>query len=97
MNFQDFFFAVNFIGLKILNVMPRFHRVPKSSALQKVIEGVGDRFILTDLVIIYTGFGSSYPPVSLEITTIASLTRETSAIIRKKLPKDELAYSSNTI
>ena len=58
------------------------HRVPKSSPLQKVSQGVGDRFILTDSVIIYTRFGSSQPPVSLEMTTIASLTRETSAITK---------------
>ena len=36
----------------------------------EVFDGVGDRFILTDLVIIYTRYGSSQPPVSLEITTI---------------------------
>ena len=34
--------------------------------------------------------------MSLEITTIASLTRETSAIIPKKLLKKELTYTSNT-
>ena len=43
----------------------------------KVSEGIGDRFILTDLVIIYTLFGSSQSPVFLEITTITFLTRET--------------------
>ena len=37
------------------------------SPLHKVSEGIGDRFILTDLVIIHTRFGSSQPPVSLEI------------------------------
>ena len=55
------------------------HRVQKGSV------GLGDRFILTDFLIIYTRFGSSQPPVSLEITTIASLIRETSAIIPKKV------------
>ena len=55
-----------------------------------------NRLILTDLVIMYTRFGNSQPPVSLEITTIASLTRETSAMILKKLLKKELTYSSNT-
>ena len=64
--------------------------------LQKFSEGVGDRFIMSDLLIIYTCFGSREPSVSLEITTIASLTRETSAIIPKKLLKKELTYSSNT-
>ena len=59
-------------------------------------DGVGDRFILTDLVIIYTFFGSSQPPVSLEITTIISLTKETSATIPKMLMKKELTYSLNT-
>ena len=78
-----------------LNVMPWISRVPKSSPLQKVSEGVGDRFILTDLAIIYTRFGSSQPPVSLEITTIAFPSSETSAIIPKKLLKKELTYASN--
>ena len=55
--------------------------------------GLGDRYILTD----YIRFGSSQPPVSLEITTIASLTRETLAIIPKMLLKKELTYSSNTV
>ena len=64
--------------------------------LQKFSEGVGDRFIMSELLIIYTCFGSREPSVSLEITTIASLTRETSAIIPKKLLKKELTYSSNT-
>ena len=36
----------------------------KEITLQKCSEGVGDRFILTDLVIIYTRFGSSKPSVS---------------------------------
>ena len=45
----------------------------------------------------YIRFGSSQPPVSLEITTIASLTRETLAIIPKMLLKKELTYSSNTV
>ena len=71
-------------------------RVSKSSSLQKVSEEAGDRFILTDLVIIYTRLGSSQSQVSLEIETTASLTRETSAIIPKELLKKELTYSSNT-
>ena len=96
MNFQDFFFVANFIGLKRLNAMPWISQIPKSSPLQKVSEGVGDRFILTDLVIIYIHFGSSQPPFSLEITIIASVTRETSAIIPKTILKKELTYSSNT-
>ena len=66
------------------------------SRSKKVYDGVGDRFILTDLVIIYTRFGSSQPSVSLKITTIASLTRETSSIVPKKLLKNDLAYSLNT-
>ena len=66
------------------------------SPSQVVSKGVGDGFILTDLVIIYTRFGSSQPPVSLEITTIASLTRNTSTITSKRLLKKELTYSSNT-
>ena len=37
----------------------------------KVSEGVGDRFMLTDLVIIYTLFGRIQPSVSLEVTIIA--------------------------
>ena len=51
--------------------------------LLKFSEEVGDGFILTDLIIIYTRFGSSKPSVSLVITTIACLTRETSGIIEK--------------
>ena len=54
-NFQDFSFAVNLTGSKALNV---------SSPVRKVSDGVGNSFILTDLVIIYTCFGSSQPPVS---------------------------------
>ena len=53
---------------KILSLKPR-QNVPKSSPIQKVSEGVGDRFILTDLKTIYTRFGSSQPPVSLETAT----------------------------
>ena len=49
-------------------------------------ERVGHRFILTDF------FFS--PPVSLQITAIASLTRETSAVVPKKLLKKELTYLS---
>ena len=64
------------------------HRFPRPSPLLKVSNGVGDKFILTDLVIIYNRFGSSQPPISLEI--------KTSAIIPKKLMKKELTYSSNT-
>ena len=70
--------------------------VPKSSSLQKVSEGVGDRLILTDLVNIYTSFPNSQSPVSLKMTTIASLTREKSAIMPKNLLKKDLTYSSNT-
>ena len=53
---------------KIPSLRPRL-QVSKSSPLQKVSEGIGDRFILTKLKIIYTRFGSSQPPVSLQITT----------------------------
>ena len=66
-------------------------------ALQKVSEGVDKKFISTDLVIIYTRFGRSKPPVCLEISTIASSTNGTSAIIPEKLLKKELTYSSNTL
>ena len=44
-------------------------RVPEPSPLQKVSGGVGDRFILTDIVI---RFESSQLPLFLEITTVAS-------------------------
>lgn len=72
-------------------------RISPSSAVNSITESlwVGDRFILTDLVIVYTRFGSSQSTVSLEITNIASLTRVTSAILPKKILKKELAYSSN--
>ena len=75
-----------------VNVMPWISQssLQKSSPLRKVSEGVGDRFILTDFVIIYTRFGSIQSLVSLEITTIASLTREISVIIPKTLLKKEL-------
>ena len=53
---------------KILSLRPTLN-VLKSSPLQKVSEGVSDRFILADLKIIYTRFGSRQPPVSLEKTT----------------------------
>ena len=43
---------------KFLSLRPTLN-VPKSSPLQKVSEGVDDRFILTDLKTIYTRFGSS--------------------------------------
>ena len=66
MNFQDFFFEVN-AESNALDLT-----VPKSSPLQRVSEGVGDTFVLTDLVIIYTCFGSSRSPVSLETTAIVS-------------------------
>ena len=56
MNFQDSFFETN-------------AKRPKSTPLQKVSEGKGDRFILTDLKIICTCFGSNQPSASLEITT----------------------------
>ena len=55
--------------------------------------GPGDRYILMD----YIRFGSSQPPVSLEITTIASLTRETLAIVPKMLLNKKLTYLSNTV
>ena len=75
-----------------------FSRLCYRNYITKILqkEGVGDRFILLDLVITYTSFGSSKPSVSLEITNIASLTRETSTIIPKKLLKKEFTYSSNT-
>ena len=53
---------------KILSLRPKLN-VPKSSPLQKVSQGVGDRFILTNSKIICARFESSQPPVSLEITT----------------------------
>ena len=87
MNFQDFLFEVN------AKSNASDLTVPKSSPLQRVSEGVGDRFVLTDLVIIYTCFGSSRSPVSFETTAIVSLTRETSAMIPKTLRKKELTYS----
>ena len=46
------------------------------SPLQNVSEGVGDRFILTNLVTIHAHFGSTQPPVSLEIRILTSLTRK---------------------
>ena len=58
----------SFINFQILSLRPTLN-VPKSSPLQKVSEGRGYRFILTALKIIYTRFGSSQSPVSLEITT----------------------------
>ena len=61
-----------------------------------VSERVGDRFILKDVIIIYSLFGRSQSPVSSEITTIAFLTRETSVIIPKKLLKKELTSTSHT-
>ena len=51
-----------------------------------------NRLILAELVIIYTRFGNSQPPVSLEIATIASQIRETSVIILKKLLKKKKFY-----
>ena len=72
-----------------LNVMPW---ISETSEIKSITESFwGNR---TDLII-YTHFGSSQPPVYLEIST-AFLTRETSAIIPKKLLKKELTYSSNT-
>ena len=55
-------------NFKILSLRPKLN-VPKSSPLQKVSQGVGDRFILTNSKIICARFESSQPPVSLEITT----------------------------
>ena len=46
------------------------------------------------LVIIYTHFGSNQPPVPLKIPTIASLTRETWAIVPKTLLIKDLTYLS---
>ena len=43
------------------------------------------KFLRKYVVVIYTSFGSSQPPVSLEMTTIASMTREMSTIILKKV------------
>ena len=82
MNFQDFFLAANIIGSETLNLMPWISQNSESSPLQ-VSEGVCDRFILADIVIIYTCFGSSQTIVSLKVTTISSLARETSAVIQK--------------
>ena len=45
--------------------------------------------------VIYIHFGSSQPPVSLKITTAASLIKETLAITPTNLLKQDLTYSSN--
>ena len=81
-----------------LNVMPWISQSseikPKTQCREWVWEwGPGDRYILMD----YIRFGSSQPPVSLEITTIASLTREMLAIVPKMLLKKKLTYLSNTV
>ena len=45
------FFEVNFTGSKTINaICLRSHRLPKSYWLQKISEGLGDRFILTDIL-----------------------------------------------
>ena len=44
----------------------------------------------------YTRFGSGRPPVSLEITTIGSLPRETNGHHTKNLTEKGVGYSSNT-
>ena len=65
--------------------------ISQNSEIKSIAEsfwGVGDRFILTDLVIIYTRLGTIQPPVFLKITTITSLTREMS-VIRKKNVTDK--------
>ena len=64
----------------MLNVMPW---ISETSEIKSITESFwGNR---TDLII-YTHFGSNQPPVYVEIST-AFLTRETSAIIPKKLLK----------
>ena len=64
-------------------------RISPSSEVNSITESlwVGDRFILTDSVIVNTRFGSSQSTISLEITNITSLTRVTSAILPKKILK----------
>ena len=93
---------------KIFSLRPIFYRLEdtrlnaldltkfRNQANYNFSEGVGDRFILTDLVIIDTVFRSSQSPVFLEITTIAFLTRKMSVTIPNKLLKKELTYTSNT-
>ena len=66
---------------KILSLKPT-QNVPKSSPILKVSEGVGYRFILTDLKIIYTRFRSSQPPVSSEIATKKVTEKEAGLLIK---------------
>ena len=93
---------------KIFSLRPIFYRLEdtrlnaldltkfRNQANYNFSEGVGDRFILTDLVIIDTVFRSSQSPVFLEITTIVFLTRKMSVTIPNKLLKKELTYTLNT-
>ena len=91
MNFQDLFFAANFIGSKTVLDLAEFLN---QTHYRKFLR-VGDRLIITDLVIIHTRFGSNQLPFSLQITTIASRTREMSAITPKHSLKKDLTYSSS--
>ena len=65
--------------------MPGSRRVPKSSSLQKFSEGIGHRFNLTNLVIIYTRFGSYF----LDQGNVGLHSKN--AILKK-----DLTYLSNT-
>ena len=81
MNFQDLFCGRLYLYVDTERIFLDLTEL--RNLLQKVSDGVGDRFVLANLVTIYTRFRSSQPPVSLETTTTASLTREISAIIPK--------------
>ena len=52
------------------------HKPPNSSPQQKVCEAACDIFILMHSIIISIHFGSNQPPISLKITTGASMIRE---------------------
>ena len=49
----------------MLNVIPWMSQSCEIKSIIEVFDGVGDRFILTDLVIIYTRYGSSQPQLLL--------------------------------
>ena len=54
----------------------RTHKPPNSSPQQKVSETAHDIFILMHSIIISIHFGSNQPPISLKITTGASMIRK---------------------
>ena len=99
MNFQDFLFAVNYIGSKTVSVISWILQTSEIKPIKENFEGVNfwDRFILIDLFITHIHFGSSQPPFSLKITTIASLTRKILAITPTNLLRKDLIYSANTL